>query len=89
MRVALSSQPPMSLRPEPVQPRLAQPGRDAAGLAGDIEMPGPVAGLRFEARPVRPVSVYAAAAAQAAAQAAQAARSSATPQVQARLDLVA
>jgi hypothetical protein len=87
MRVALSSQAPMSLRPEPVQPRLAQPGRDAAGLAGDIEMPGPVAGLRFEARPVRPVSVYAA----AAAQAAQAARSSAAPQAQAqaRLDLVA
>lgn len=24
------------------------PGREAAGLAGDIEMPGPVAGLRFE-----------------------------------------
>ncbi len=28
--------------------RLSTPGREAAGLAGDVEMPGPVAGLRFE-----------------------------------------
>jgi hypothetical protein len=28
--------------------RLSTPGSEAAGLAGDVEMPGPVAGLRFE-----------------------------------------
>jgi hypothetical protein len=30
------------------QLNVTTPGREAAGLAGDIEMPGPVAGLRFE-----------------------------------------
>ena len=78
MRVTFSSQPSASLRLEPVRPRLTQPGTEAAGLAGDIEMPGPVAGLHFEPRPVQPVDLYAVVA-----------RASRDPAVQAKVDLVA